>query len=77
MPVGDTVTTASVVVGGGGAIGASVANGSSGHGVMHAPPFGQLLAQMMTDGRATSLDVTALRPERFDEGTPNPSSDVL
>ena len=48
-----------------------LANGSSGHGVMHAPPLGQLLAEMVLDGRATSLDVRALRPERFAEGTRN------
>jgi len=40
-------------------------NGSSGHGVMHAPALGQLLAEIMTDGRATTLDVDALSPERF------------
>jgi len=47
-----------------------LANGSSGHGVMHAPALGQLLAEIMTgtDGRAKSLDVHALRPSRFAEG---------
>ena len=46
-----------------------LANGSSGHGVMHAPALGQLLAEIMTgaDGRATTLDVHALRPSRFAE----------
>lgn len=49
-----------------------LANGSSGHGVMHAPALGRLLAEIMTepDGRATSLDVRALRPSRFAEGEP-------
>jgi sarcosine oxidase subunit beta len=49
-----------------------LANGSSGHGIMHAPALGQLLAEMMTsaDGRATSLDVHPLRPSRFAEGAP-------
>jgi sarcosine oxidase subunit beta len=41
------------------------ANGSSGHGVMHAPALGQLLAEIIVDGAATSLDVSALRPDRF------------
>lgn len=41
------------------------ANGSSGHGVMHAPALGQLLAEIVVDGEATALDVTALRPDRF------------
>ncbi|HEY7611972.1 MAG TPA: FAD-dependent oxidoreductase [Gemmatimonadales bacterium] len=52
-------------------------NGSSGHGVMHAPALGQLLAEIMSDGAATSLDVTALRPTRFAEGAPNPHSGLL
>jgi sarcosine oxidase subunit beta len=52
-------------------------NGSSGHGVMHAPALGQLLAEIMSDGAATSLDVTPLRPERFAEGALNPVSGLL
>ena len=52
-------------------------NGSSGHGVMHAPALGQLLAEMMSDGGATTLDASALRPTRFAEGAPNPASGVL
>ena len=52
-------------------------NGSSGHGVMHAPAVGQLLAEIMSDGAATTLDITALRPTRFAEGAPNPSSGLL
>ena len=42
-------------------------NGSSGHGVMHAPALGLLAAEIAT-GRPTSLDVHALRPSRFAEG---------
>ncbi|MEO8379016.1 MAG: FAD-dependent oxidoreductase [Acidobacteriota bacterium] len=41
-----------------------VANGSSGHGVMHAPALGQLLAEIIVDG-AASLEVSALDPLRF------------
>lgn len=44
-----------------------LANGSSGHGVMHAPALGQLVAEMLVDGRAHSVDARALRPERFAE----------
>jgi sarcosine oxidase subunit beta len=40
-------------------------NGASGHGVMHAPALGALAAELVLDGAATSLDVTALRPDRF------------
>jgi sarcosine oxidase subunit beta len=54
-----------------------LANGSSGHGVMHSPALGQLLAEIMSDGTATSLDVRALRPTRFAEGDPNPVSGLL
>jgi sarcosine oxidase subunit beta len=52
-------------------------NGSSGHGVMHSPALGQLLAEIMSDGWASSLDVHRLRPTRFAEADPNPTSGVL
>lgn len=52
-------------------------NGSSGHGVMHAPALGQLLAEMILAGRAASLDTHALRPTRFLEGAPNPAPVLL
>lgn len=39
-------------------------NGSSGHGVMHSPALGQLLAEEML-GRRKALDTHAFRPERF------------
>jgi sarcosine oxidase, subunit beta len=41
-----------------------VANGSSGHGVMHAPALGQLLSEIIVDGQ-TSVDASALDPLRF------------
>jgi len=44
-----------------------LANGCSGHGVMHAPAIGQVLAELILDGRS-SIDVHALRPSRFAEG---------
>jgi sarcosine oxidase subunit beta len=53
-----------------------LANGSSGHGVMHAPALGQLLVELMSEGR-TSLDIAPLRPERFAEGEPNPLIGLL
>lgn len=52
-------------------------NGSSGHGVMHSPMLGQLLAEMILTGRAQSLDVSALRPSRFAEGALNPAPVLL
>lgn len=41
-----------------------LATGCSGHGVMHAPAIGQLLAELIVDGK-TSLDISALDPARF------------
>jgi glycine/D-amino acid oxidase-like deaminating enzyme len=52
-------------------------NGSSGHGVMHSAVLGQLLTEIMLDGRAHTLDIQALRPSRFAEGEPNPQSEIL
>ena len=43
-------------------------NGSSGHGVMHAPALGALAAEMIAHGTTRSLDVRELRPSRFEEG---------
>jgi sarcosine oxidase subunit beta len=52
-------------------------NGSSGHGVMHAPALGQLLAEIILNGKAHTLDTYALRPSRFAEGQPNQASVLL
>lgn len=46
------------------------ANGSSGHGVMHAPALGQLVSEIILDGRPKALDISSLRPSRFQEGRP-------
>ena len=43
-------------------------NGSSGHGVMHAPALGALAAELIVHGTPRSLDVRELRPSRFAEG---------
>jgi sarcosine oxidase subunit beta len=53
-----------------------LANGSSGHGVMHAPAIGQLVAEMIVDGK-TSIDVSDLRPSRFAEGKPIKGPELL
>ncbi len=52
-------------------------NGSSGHGVMHAPALGQLLAEIVCEGRASSLDVACLHPSRFAAGRLNAVSELL
>lgn len=54
-----------------------LANGSSGHGVMHSPALGQLVAEMIVDGAASSMDVHPLRPSRFVEGQPNAAPEFL
>lgn len=42
-----------------------VCAGFSGHGFMHGPICGRLLAEEILDGRATTLDIDALRFDRF------------
>jgi sarcosine oxidase subunit beta len=54
-----------------------LANGSSGHGVMHAPALGQLLSEIILDGAAHTLNVHTLRPTRFAEGEPNAGPELL
>lgn len=46
------------------------ATGFSGHGFQHSPATGLLLAELILDGAATTLDIRALRPTRFAEGEP-------
>jgi sarcosine oxidase subunit beta len=43
-------------------------NGFSGHGLMHSPACGLLLAEEIHDGKAHTLDITSLRLSRFREG---------
>ena len=42
--------------------------GFSGHGFMHSPAAGLLLAEEILEGRATSVDITPLCLERFRTG---------
>jgi sarcosine oxidase subunit beta len=52
-------------------------NGCSGHGVMHAPALGQLLAEVISDGAASTMDVSPLRPSRFAEDDLNSVPEML
>ena len=52
-------------------------NGSSGHGVMHSPALGQLMAEMILDGSAHTIDLHTLRPSRFAEGDAIPEFHLL
>ena len=44
-----------------------LANGFSGHGVMHAPAVGILMAELILEGK-TSIDISELSIERFKKG---------
>jgi sarcosine oxidase subunit beta len=50
-----------------GAEGVYVAVGFSGHGFKMSPIVGQLMAEMIVDGQASTLDIRSLRYARFDE----------
>ncbi len=41
------------------------ANGFSGHGFQHSPAVGLLVSELIDEGRASSMDIRALRPDRF------------
>jgi sarcosine oxidase subunit beta len=45
-----------------------LANGFSGHGFQHAPIVGKLLAEMIVDGEARTVDVSSLALDRFSRG---------
>lgn len=53
------------------------ASGFSGHGVMHAPATGLLIAEEILDGRAHSIDIDPLRITRFRTGHLNPETNVF
>lgn len=52
-------------------------NGFSGHGLMHSPACGLLLAEEILDGKAHTLDITSLRLSRFREGKLIPEYNVV
>lgn len=60
-----------------GAEGLYLANGFSGHGFQHAPVVGRLLAEMIVDGEAVTVDVSGLRLERFADGRPLSETQVV
>jgi sarcosine oxidase subunit beta len=45
-----------------------VCTGFSGHGFMHGPISGKLMAEILLDGAATSVDISMLDLARFTEG---------
>ena len=56
--------------------GLMLANGFSGHGLMHAPAAGELIAEWIVDGRP-SLDLSPLRLERFAEASAIVEANVI
>ena len=50
-----------------------VCTGFSGHGFKLSPMVGKLMAELMLDGQATSIDISPLRISRFEEGDLNNS----
>ncbi len=53
------------------------ANGFSGHGMMHAPAVGLVLAEWITEGRPLSLDLTPYAIDRFRAAAPVPEHNVI
>ena len=51
-----------------GVAGFYLANGFSGHGFQHAPVVGKLLAELIVEGAATTVDISSLGLERFERG---------
>ena len=45
-----------------------LANGFSGHGFQHAPVVGKLMAELIVDGRARTVDISSLGLDRFRRG---------
>ena len=45
-----------------------LANGFSGHGFQHSPVVGKVIAELIAEGKATTIDISALSIERFEKG---------
>jgi sarcosine oxidase subunit beta len=54
-----------------------LAAGFSGHGFMHAPATGQLIAEMIVDGRAHTIDVSPFSLSRFSGGAIPAEANVI
>jgi sarcosine oxidase subunit beta len=51
--------------------------GFSGHGFMQSPATGELVAELVVDGEATSIDISSLTAERFEGGSPLSEGTVI
>jgi sarcosine oxidase subunit beta len=45
-----------------------LANGFSGHGFQHSPAVGKVIAELITEGKASTIDISSLSIERFKKG---------
>ena len=45
-----------------------LANGFSGHGFQHSPAVGKVIAELITEGKAKTIDISPLSIERFEKG---------
>jgi sarcosine oxidase subunit beta len=45
-----------------------LANGFSGHGFQHSPAVGKVIAELIVEGKATTIDISPLSIERFEKG---------
>jgi len=54
-----------------------LANGFSGHGFQHAPVVGKLIAAIVTEGEARTVDVSSLSLDRFARGEPVVEAQVV
>ena len=60
-----------------GVAGFFLANGFSGHGFQHAPVVGKLLAELIVEGSARTVDISGLGLERFAAGPVTPERRVV
>jgi sarcosine oxidase subunit beta len=60
-----------------GVSGLLLANGFSGHGFQHAPVVGKLLAELVVEGAARTVDISRLGLERFGSGDLVPEGQVV
>jgi sarcosine oxidase subunit beta len=44
-----------------------LANGFSGHGFQHSPAVGKVIAELVTEGKAKTIDIAPLSIERFEK----------
>lgn len=54
-----------------------MAAGFSGHGIMHSPATGQVISEIIVDGKARTVDVSMLDLDRFREGRPIQEMNVV